>query len=118
MRRRDGINNYIRYINTRLMYADNNIISISSNEYYYFRTLFIRLKKWLKNHKLLDLYLHKRITIQEISKFANTTIRNAFRIVAKEEDAFIDYCTSEEIALFAKYPYEEDGTINEIMEEA
>lgn len=100
-----GLNNYITYINDRLMYLKMTDGGVSSNEYKFYNTLRDRIKQWGDTHALFYSLIRDKIDMSHVRRAIGVSERVAYRMMDKQRKEFIKFITLQEQILDEKYPH-------------
>jgi transcription elongation factor Elf1 len=107
-----GIKKYIRYVKQRVRIVRLDCAICSDNQISYFDSLNRAINEYESTHKIYIKYLIGKLNFNEVKNILGEPDRQVLRYLERQRKLLIDYLQEKEIEYFAKYPFEDEITIN------
>ena len=107
-----GIKKYIKYVKERVKFIRLSFVNCSDNQINYFDSLSNAIDEYAETHRVYIKYLSAKLNFNEVKNILGENDRQVFRYLEKQRKSLIDYLQEKEIEYFAKYPFEDEITLN------
>lgn len=107
-----GIKKYIKYVKERVKFIRLSFVNCSDNQINYFDGLSNAIDEYAKTHRVYIKYIIGKLTIDEVKNILGESDRQVFRYLERQRKFLFDYLQEKEIEYFAKYPFEDEISLN------
>ena len=100
-----GVRKYIHYVHTRVKLIKADVLSVETNQYYFFSELLDYIVEFAKTHKLFFGFMLGKYDCKYCMNVLGCTERHTFRFLERQRKKFIEFIYEKENELSVKYPF-------------
>ena len=104
-----GLKKFIRYVNTRVILIENNMLEVEHNQYEYYKALRQEIIQFGETHKLFYSFMLGKIDHKKVMNILGCNERYAFRFMERQRKTMIEFIYEKEAQLFEKFPFSDNS---------
>ena len=107
-----GMKKYIKYVKERVKFIRLSFVNCSDNQMNYFDSLSNAIDEYANTHRVYIKYIIGKLSFNELKNILGETDIQVFRYLERQCEKLFEYLQEKEIEYFAKYPFEDEITLN------